>query len=733
MIIVANRSLLANDTALHSVIPSFWGLSSNSESMTQAALIISIVYYTIAAVAISFSNILIIYTIASCDKLKNSRGFIKFSIALADVIVGLIVLPHSIVKAIDEQISQHEEMWGTPENCFFAILYTTSRSVSLQSSVFLLFDCWIQTTKPSVYKMFTKRDCIPIISGIWILAFTCSLATIRNTNSKNKLSPLMHLNSNETGWACCVYQIITTPGGAHIDKSAFRFEFDLGFAVGYIVPTFIGIILIFMIRNFQKKIKKIYLTKYKKLGKRASFVALEHVNHIWNSCDQLEGLESGVPADVSNLVSQYIEARVSCLNTKNYDDDGKSETESSKNNKFGDIYLGINVASDEEEPVVNMQPEIEILNPEVEIPKDCFECEEKGEQCEDEDCKRDSLRPSWYGRTKSSCPDGTRTPILSPRYPLKTRMSVDRKRMPIHSNSNPSRPKPRVNSQALASINYEKLRKDLQHNMLVQDWIAEKELAAEAVLYEPLQKAYFKRNSKISRKMSRLTISNHSSRRNSCRSVGLSIVAEDESVRISDVSARNSRNRSTSVRFEDLEKSPDGSYRQYTLPVPKTLPVGKVSATSSGIEDLIRTPSPIVKTLKFLDTPVDPSPKEEDTMLVSRDPSVEFLDQKSKRRRRSSTFRHVRNMSRRVLRNKISTFSVPKTSTASDRLTKRRESIREFKENLQKFGQMSFDKFARHMRRISGDRRLDDDLDSLNDEYPAINVGKMDTLGLGQD
>jgi len=248
-------------------------------------LYFNVIYLCIAAFAITTSNFVIIYTIACSDKLKNSRGFIKFSIALADLILGIIVLPHSILKSVSvfQFASVH---WETPENCFFAILYAMSRSAAMQSAVLLLFDCWVQTSRPSVYeKMFTKRDCIPIISAVWVVAFISSISSLADASK----------------WPCHLYQIITTPTAFGIPPNVFQTELDIAFFIGFIFPMIIGVCLMYMINGLQRDIRIIFTKKYRHLGRRASFIALENVTHVWNSQDGSER-NRGIPIDIKGAV-----------------------------------------------------------------------------------------------------------------------------------------------------------------------------------------------------------------------------------------------------------------------------------------------------------------------------------------------------------------------------------------------------------------------------------------------
>ena len=656
----------------HYVVPLVINNHINETTIkTKAILYISIIYVILAAVAIAFSNILIIYTIFSCQKLKNSRGFIKFSIALADVMVGLVVLPHSIVKAIESQLNtDHEELWGTPENCFFAILYCTSRSAAIQSTVLLLFDCWVQTTKPAVYKkMFTKRDCIPIISGIWILSFTCSLATIRNTKTNKEMipGPLLHLK--DTGWACCVYQIITTPGGFHVDESAFQFKFDAGFLIGFIIPVLMGIILWVMISNFQSQIKNLYLTKYRRLGRRASFVALEHVSHIWNGVDEAG---KGVPPDVSLLVSKYIEARVSALNTKMYDDDCetlKEDSESDINPGDGEGDSGECHNHPEEVPCPNRT----FLKPST-VPEGTTTCltpssVRSAGRFPLRTCK---VSPHLTGRTQPKPNTLKVTDSFKNRARLSPLSIGGGSRGPPNQRHSPMPGFVTNRISGESDIDYEELRKDLQHNAMVKDWIAEKELAAEAVLHEPQPKAYFIRNKKIVKR-------SISSVRRASRSIRPSSSQDDSGVGVSSVgNGPNGSgppvNRSAEV-LNDLEDHDEVHYR---------------SNRNTIADKLYR----------------EKSVQSDDSEIYLQNQRIENQRMKNNRpklKRQESSFNQVkRSFTRKISR--ITNLSMNRESASKqlDWTQKPRRNRLARRASLREIANMTFDKYRRKMTR-SGD------------------------------
>ena len=156
----------------------------------------------------------------------------------------------------------------------------------MQSAVLLLFDCWVQTSRPSVYeKMFTKRDCIPIISAVWVVAFISSISSLADASK----------------WPCHLYQIITTPTAFGIPPNVFQTELDIAFFIGFIFPMIIGVCLMYMINGLQRDIRIIFTKKYRHLGRRASFIALENVTHVWNSQDGSDR-NRGIPVDIKGAI-----------------------------------------------------------------------------------------------------------------------------------------------------------------------------------------------------------------------------------------------------------------------------------------------------------------------------------------------------------------------------------------------------------------------------------------------
>ncbi|CAG5099307.1 Oidioi.mRNA.OKI2018_I69.XSR.g16430.t2.cds [Oikopleura dioica] len=163
----------------------------------------------------------------------DSRNFIKFSMAIADFIYGVLCLPHILMKNY-LVLRGHLCLWETAENCFFAVLFFLSRIVSVFLIISMVLDSYVACVSPNYYKKKFRREDSRIIVGLmWVLCFIISIWPFRHTR-----------------WQCHIYYALTSPLVINIDphiwanmdqfvKLPFIFYFCFVFLVVLIFPVFI--------------------------------------------------------------------------------------------------------------------------------------------------------------------------------------------------------------------------------------------------------------------------------------------------------------------------------------------------------------------------------------------------------------------------------------------------------------------------------------------------------------
>ena len=94
-------------------------------------------------------------------------------------------------------LTGHVWLWETPENCFFAVLFVMTRSVSFLTIICMVIDGFIHTRNKTYYiRVFRHRDCIPVsksslmlalsfcikMTGIcWVLGFMVAISPFSNS------------------------------------------------------------------------------------------------------------------------------------------------------------------------------------------------------------------------------------------------------------------------------------------------------------------------------------------------------------------------------------------------------------------------------------------------------------------------------------------------------------------------------------------------------------------------
>jgi len=155
---------------------------SCNKSLTHMYLLFLIIF-TITIVVVN--TIVIVITLRTSD-LRKRYGYIKVSLAVSDLLMGLLVLPstiHNTVRVLYHPRSEGgltnidiiEE--GSVRSSFFGTIAIVSITTSIYNLTLLSFDRWLAVTYPlkaTSGNFFTKWKFIGCIASIWFLGFILS-------------------------------------------------------------------------------------------------------------------------------------------------------------------------------------------------------------------------------------------------------------------------------------------------------------------------------------------------------------------------------------------------------------------------------------------------------------------------------------------------------------------------------------------------------------------------------
>lgn len=164
-----------------------------SEKLQGARTIATIVFLGIINVAVILGNVLVILAVFASAKLRTVTNFIIMSLAVADLLVGIAVLPYSITLEVLEvwifghiwcQIWLAVDVWM----CTASILNLVAISV----------DRYLAITRPVHYRsIMTSRRVKLLIASVWILSFIICFPPLVgwNDDSKSKTNEKSEVNA----------------------------------------------------------------------------------------------------------------------------------------------------------------------------------------------------------------------------------------------------------------------------------------------------------------------------------------------------------------------------------------------------------------------------------------------------------------------------------------------------------------------------------------------------------
>ncbi|KAJ1124417.1 hypothetical protein NDU88_002878 [Pleurodeles waltl] len=162
--------MLANSSALNCSI----GAPEVLEDVLKVSLMVLLIF------AITMGNMVSLLVFLRCRQFKTSQGYLKTSLAVADVAVGLLVIPYSVYKEVNH-IAYGREVTNSQESlvpCFImGPLYAACTFVSITTIFLLSVERSIAVIKPLHKRVvITKKRTIYLIVASWVLSFL--LATI---------------------------------------------------------------------------------------------------------------------------------------------------------------------------------------------------------------------------------------------------------------------------------------------------------------------------------------------------------------------------------------------------------------------------------------------------------------------------------------------------------------------------------------------------------------------------
>ncbi|XP_069508361.1 adenosine receptor A3-like [Ambystoma mexicanum] len=162
-------SMLANSTALNCSL----GHPDVLEDVLKVSLMVLLIF------AITLGNVVSLLVFQRCRQFKTSQGYLKTSLALADVAVGLLVIPYSVYKEVNRLAYGREEGSNLESMvpCFImGPLYAGCTFVSITTIFLLSVERSIAVIKPLHKRVvITKKRTICIIILSWVLSFVLAI------------------------------------------------------------------------------------------------------------------------------------------------------------------------------------------------------------------------------------------------------------------------------------------------------------------------------------------------------------------------------------------------------------------------------------------------------------------------------------------------------------------------------------------------------------------------------
>jgi len=186
----------------------------------KSSLIVAIAIDLLLAILIITANFLVLAVAWRTNVMRNVPGYFKISLAVADMIVGLIVLPGSVYHGIvqnfqslpfraEGQIPKATDYFDQSYLDFMGVFTVWSFAVSVYTMGAASIDRYLAVTKPFKYKQrkyLTKKKSIALFAFLWTFGFFISIYPTFTTHSYT-LSALGLVLS--TGFVAIVLYAIT--------------------------------------------------------------------------------------------------------------------------------------------------------------------------------------------------------------------------------------------------------------------------------------------------------------------------------------------------------------------------------------------------------------------------------------------------------------------------------------------------------------------------------------------
>ncbi|UXI20149.1 Translationally-controlled tumor protein [Sarcoptes scabiei] len=161
-----------------SLFTSFYSISSSSSSDSSPSssldninfdvtVIVSVIVLVLINIVVIFGNILVILSVLVSSKLRTVTNFFIVSLAVADFLVGIAVLPYSLtLEILDTWI--FGEAW-----CLgWLVIDVWMCTASILNLCAISVDRYLAVTRPVRYRsLMTAKRAKFIIAGVWIISF----------------------------------------------------------------------------------------------------------------------------------------------------------------------------------------------------------------------------------------------------------------------------------------------------------------------------------------------------------------------------------------------------------------------------------------------------------------------------------------------------------------------------------------------------------------------------------
>ncbi|KAM4699174.1 adenosine receptor A3-like [Discoglossus pictus] len=146
---------------------------------------------SVIGISAVLGNIMVIWAVRLNPSLQNTTYYFIVSLALADLAVGVMVMPLAIILSLGIQFPFYSCLFM----CCLIIILTNASILSLLA---IAVDRYLRIKIPTRYRIvITSRRIYLSISGVWILSFLMGLVPMFGWNNRS------HLNKEEQDYLMC--------------------------------------------------------------------------------------------------------------------------------------------------------------------------------------------------------------------------------------------------------------------------------------------------------------------------------------------------------------------------------------------------------------------------------------------------------------------------------------------------------------------------------------------------